>query len=411
MQLLPDNIKPDKYLGKGTEYLYFFIALILMVIITLFIGLFYKDVSIGDIGAILSGTIGTLVALLVAIFTFLAFYVQYDANKKIQSQFKYQQSGDQFYTMLNLHNKNVEEFRINSFQSTVKLVRYKLKIKDKVIDKKTDLKYIISKTLLANHNAVRFKILKSYKKNFNPIRNVVNGRRCFLLMIKDLHFAIYCVKKINQSYAIKLDPTDEIELAYKFFFWGTNSRHTSFKENTKNTIALEIRDKLNELKLLIRNNAQGDKITFDYYTNNGKLGQNQFTQDHFRFIPLSGHSSRLAHYFRHLYQTVKQIHLDMENENISKQSGLRFLNTLRAQMSNHEQLLLYYNYRIGFGDKWDKRYDRDEKKWEEYEFLTKYKMIHNIPLYNTIHADVEHPEDHFKKFIEDNPTFDLFEWN
>ena len=51
-------------------------------------------------------------------------------------------------------------------------------------------------------------------------------------------------------------------------------------------------------------------------------------------------------------------------------------------MSNQEQLLLYYNYRIGFGGKWDKRYDRDKDNRGEYEFLTTYKMIHNIPLYN-----------------------------
>lgn len=410
MKLLPDNVEPDEYFGKGVEYLSFFIIIIIVIIVALFFGIFYKDFSIGELGAILSGTIGTMVALLVAILTFLAFYVQYDANKKIQKQFRYQQSSDQFYTMLNLHNKNVEEFRINSFLSDVKQIRYRLKIKGLGEDKKVDLKSIISKTLLAPHNAVRFKIRKDYKKYFNPISNVVYGRKCFILMIKDLHFTIHCVNKINQSYKVKLDLDDEVDLAYRFFFWGTDSRHTNFSDNIKNGISLRIKDKLNELKFLIRNEANGDKITFDYVTTNGKYGVNHAVQDHFRFIPISGHSIRLAHYFRHLYQMVKQIHLDIENENISKQSGLRFLNTLRAQMSNQEQLLLYYNYRIGFGGKWDKRSDRKKNERSEYEFLTKYKMIHNIPLYNTIHENIEHPEDHFKEFINANSSFDLFEW-
>jgi len=410
MKLLPDNIEPDEYFGKGVEFLSIFLFITVVIILALFFGIFYKGFSIGDLGAILNGTIGIMVALLVAIFTFLAFYVQYDANKKIQKQFRYQQSSDQFYTMLNLHNKNVEEFRINSFQSNVKEIRYVLKIKGQPKDKKVDLKSIISKTLLANHNAVRFKIRKDYKKDFNPIRNLVIGRRCFMLMIKDLHFTIHCVNKINQSYNVKLDSEDEIELAYRFFFWGTNSRHTNFVDAKKNLISLRIKDKLNELKFLIRNNAYGDKITFDYETTNGKFGTNQPIQDHFRFIPISGHSTRLAHYFRQLYHTVKQIHIDIENKNISRQSGLRFLNTLRAQMSNYEQLLLYYNYRIGFGEKWDKKYDRGEDNSEKYEFLTTYRMIHNIPLYNTIHEKVEHPEDHFKKFINTNPSIKLFEW-
>ena len=413
MNLLPDNIAPDKYLGKGIEFLYLFIVLILIILIAIFFGFSYKEISIGDIGAILSGTIGIIVALLVAIFTFLAFYVQYDANKKIQSQFKYQQSSDQFYTMLNLHNKNVQEFSINSFQNSIKEVRYEVNSNsnDVIKDSKSDLKSIITKILNSGHQEVSFEILQDYKDNLKPINNIVRGRRCFLLMIKDLHFAIFCVQKINQTYNIKLDRDDELEFAYKIFFWGTNSSHINFSDTTKNGIALKIKDKLNELKFVIRNNAQGDKISFDYYSTNGKFGEYKGKEDHFRFIPLSGHSSRLAHYFRHLYQTVKQVHLDIENENITMESGLRFLNTLRAQMSNQEQLLLYYNYRIGFGEKWDKRYDRNESKRGKYEFLTKYRMIHNIPLYNTIYEDVEHPEDHFKEFIIANPTFDLFEWS
>ena len=46
-------------------------------------------------------------------------------------------------------------------------------------------------------------------------------------------------------------------------------------------------------------------------------------------------------------------------------------------------------------------YNRRMKNREEFQFLTKYKMIHNITFYDVIHIDVEHSENHFKnKFIK-----------
>lgn len=79
-------------------------------------------------------------------------------------------------------------------------------------------------------------------------------------------------------------------------------------------------------------------------------------------------------------------------------------------MTNEEQLLLYYNYRCGYGGKLDARYDDFGLGSKKYLFLTKNKMLHNIPLRNIIHHLVEHPEDHFRPYKAKFPTADLFEW-
>jgi len=68
-------------------------------------------------------------------------------------------------------------------------------------------------------------------------------------------------------------------------------------------------------------------------------------------------------------------------------------------MSNHEQLLLYYNITIGYGI-----------DWVNNEFVTKYRMLHNLPVDKVDY--VVKPREYFKDFIEQikNTNDPLFEW-
>ncbi|GAL74318.1 hypothetical protein JCM19275_3173 [Nonlabens ulvanivorans] len=79
-------------------------------------------------------------------------------------------------------------------------------------------------------------------------------------------------------------------------------------------------------------------------------------------------------------------------------------------MTNEEQLLLYYNYRYGFGGRWDYRYDDPRQGTSEFRFFTKYLMLHNVPLYDTMHAKAQNPVEHFQEYKDKFPTADLFEW-
>jgi hypothetical protein len=102
----------------------------------------------------------------------------------------------------------------------------------------------------------------------------------------------------------------------------------------------------------------------------------------FNYKPFSGHQSILAHYYRHLFQTVKFI--TKQNESlISYESKRDYLRILRSMLSNHEQILLYYNWLSGFGAKWEKKretYHLDKSyNNSDNRFFTDYRMIHNIP--------------------------------
>ncbi len=88
---------------------------------------------------------------------------------------------------------------------------------------------------------------------------------------------------------------------------------------------------------------------------------------YFNYKPFSGHASRLGHYFRHLYLTVKSV---ANSEIITDyEERMKYLRILRAQLSNHEQILLFYNWLSEYGNDWEN---------DKHQFFTEYCMIHNL---------------------------------
>jgi hypothetical protein len=88
------------------------------------------------------------------------------------------------------------------------------------------------------------------------------------------------------------------------------------------------------------------------------------------FMDHRGFSSSLGHYFRHLFMMVKFV---VESKIINDYDAkMRYLKILRAQLSNHEQIMLFYNWLAkGYGESWE-----EEKNGNRY--FTEYKMIHNL---------------------------------
>ena len=72
-----------------------------------------------------------------------------------------------------------------------------------------------------------------------------------------------------------------------------------------------------------------------------KIGTNKYDLKHVYSFGV-GHLRRLGHYIRHLFQTVKFVD-DQPNEIISMEDKYSYVSNLRAQLSAHEQILLFYN--------------------------------------------------------------------
>lgn len=307
----------------------------------------------GPIGDTIGGITAPFIAFFGAILVYLALKAQIEANTKIQQQFETQKTESQFYTMLNIHIQNVDKFEIQEFDV--------------------------------------------HPSKQNVEKTHIDGRRVFLPMIEEFHVLI---KIIYKFYNKELDSQDNAlnRLAYQIFFFGIDSNHVKpptyddtvfpkMKNEVKN-----FQDKFREKESKTRNFVIKGFGVFEVRT---------------RFVPFAGHESRLAHYYRHLYQTVKQIYDAEMRKAISYNEARRYLATLRAQLSNQEQLLLYYNYMSGFGQSWDRLGGR-------YQFLTEYRMLHNIPLDDgRISTAFENPRKHFQIFIKSNRVTKndpLFEW-
>src|SRR5690606_19834133 len=100
----------------GITKIFFF--LILCTILILFLPVFIPDTFkfelLGSLGDTFGGFMNPIVAIVAALLTFLAFYVQYLANLEIQKQFKFQKTAEHFYKMLDIHISNVTGLEMNT---------------------------------------------------------------------------------------------------------------------------------------------------------------------------------------------------------------------------------------------------------------------------------------------------------
>ena len=320
------------------------------------------DVSTtGQIGDTIGGTTAPFIALVAGFLTFVAFWAQLRANEQVRDQFKIQQFESQYFEMIRLHKENINEMKITGYH------------------------YLKSVTI-SETGRQEFTTTTTRTET----ERVIDGRKVFVTMVTELNacfeFCTVYAKKFNV-------PEPELtKIAYQIFFFGSFS-HLVNGVNYRNFVK-HCKTELKKIRKAHRNSSGGVKI-FDV--------ENRKIKVHIKYAPFSGHESRLAHYYRHLFSTVKFV-VKKEKEGLFDYKQSReYLKILRAQMSNDEQIMLYHNYISGIGADWEK---------PDNLFLTKYRMLHNLPIDSVLY--VEPPRTHFagkieqiKKGIKEDP---LFEW-
>jgi hypothetical protein len=127
-------------------------------------------------------------------------------------------------------------------------------------------------------------------------------------------------------------------------------------------------------------------IEFEKTLNNKELKREVKARRRFKYIPFEGHQSRLGHHFRHLYQTVSYV--EKQTIDIDK---YEFVKTVRAQLTTHEQALLFINCLTPIG-----------KAWWDKELFLEYRFVRNIPYgFFDSNSEIE---------IENYFPDDYFEW-
>lgn len=331
------------------------------------------------------GTFGDMFGAVNAVFSGLAFagiiislYMQridlknqkeqlelnYEEVKQTNKEFKIQNETlqiqkfeNQYYKMIDLHKDNVNEMSIPFFD-------------------------LLGGAMTSSINK------KIESQSPSIILREVEGKKGFVDMFKELNYCLEISNNLLQKdNNFGYEDEDVQSFAYTIFFWGVYSDFSTSK-----TISLVHQE-------IVKNRIKELQEEFKTKIYQGK---SQFINT--RYVPFQGHESRLAHYYRHLFQTVKFVVSQEEKKLISYDEVRQYLRILRAQLSNSEQLILYYNYICGFGKNWDKIGDKN------FQFLTRYRMIHNIPIERV--KIIESPRNHFKDYITNNCSIEdpLFEW-
>lgn len=271
----------------------------------------------GPIGDTFGGTLGPIIAMGAAYLTFIAFWVQFRANSQQRKDMEIERFENRFYELLNFHRYNLEEMNID---------------------------------------------------------NKFTGRKCFVRMFYEFQFIYLTVYHIaiNNKDDLKREysKSELCDIAYKVFFFGVGS----VSDNVINKlIKKEDHSLLNLLRGQLQN-IQKDFQASSIFGGKEYLERVVLTEDNksiFNFeifyYPFDGHSTRLGHYYRHLFQSVKFV---AESKTINeRKSKYDYIKILRSMMSNHELLLLYYNSLSTFGQEWIKN-----------GYFTDFRFIKNIPM-------------------------------
>lgn len=305
----------------------------------------------GDTGVIgdTFGIMNPFVAIAAAVITFAAFGVQYKANQEIRNDNKKQQVLNRFYEMLRIHRENVEELQ------WISKIHYS--------PKKDSAKYAKA-SQLQNENDNQIKSVDGVDELLQK-----KGRRIFSYYVSEYN-AIYRILDIMYP---ELDWQKKTIKAYNIFYRGVDDVVFDYYKrfDVKNALSqcsdiLEFQDKMKTLaKEMNLAEAQQDEFV-------STLTQLFLDQDFFLFSPpFYGRFQELNNYYRHLFLIVKTV--AKEDDDILPVAEKRnLLRILRAQLTNLEQVMLFYNWISGNGSKWE------EKSPNGNHFFTEYRMIHNV---------------------------------
>lgn len=311
----------------------------------------------GQMGDSFGGTMGPVIAWIAAILTFAAFYIQYEANKEQRNQFAKQADDtvierfeNRFFELIRIHRENVEE---------------------------------------------------------QNIQDIITGRKVFTTYYFELRYIYYVLESNHDTNkpSISLTKEELTNLAYLIFFFGIgHTTQSVFAHITPKYITQAFF--IQTIERLEREKSKYRKIASDIELAKTRPELKMPSHEDLMieydgkkavfmqvYQPFTGHGTKIGHYFRHLFQTAKYV-ANQNHPLFTKKVKYSYMKILRAQLSNFEQILFYYNSTSLLGSAWIK-------------YIKDYKLIINLPL---SFADFGiQPEEKFENEILADKKF--FDWN
>lgn len=187
---------------------------------------------------------------------------------------------------------------------------------------------------------------------------VEEGRRAFVIYKIQLKRLLQAINSISDTLDLDLSSREKIDVAYICFFYGQSETWIDFIKGKLSVhrngslIATEMLKKVQENESL-------------------RLGRANQTE--------------LSSYFRNMYNAIKLVDND---KYLSHEEKIDLIKIYRAQLSNPELYILFFNLVSRFGTKWHKSH-----------YITKYELLTNLP---HDYCDGYNPKDYFDMLYEED---------
>jgi len=199
--------------------------------------------------------------------------------------------------------------------------------------------------------------------------NSIEGDKCFNRMFNEYRASYEIVNSFyhDEVEQKKLNNKDIVNISYIIFYNGVGDT-----SNILNHAVIKNAPRLSELLDVFNNiskiwQQQDAGASFEDVVNEKLYGveYNISPIEKLEYLPFDGHMTRLGQYFRNLFHILTYTYNDATLDD----NGYELIKSLRSQLSNYEQILIYFNSLSLYGVPLHK-----DKLIEEY------KLIKNIPL-------------------------------
>ncbi len=170
---------------------------------------------------------------------------------------------------------------------------------------------------------------------------IVTGNRAFIVFRLHLERLLHSMREINGLLDLELDDDEIVDIACVAFYYGLEEENRQFLTE--------------KLARYPRNDQMVQRL----------LDSKNRRLRHDREHVGRSNQTNLGSYFRNMYHMIKYVDT---RRFLSVREKQRYVNVLRAQLSNAELWLLYFNVTSRFG-----------RKWLEHQYVLRYQLIRNLP--------------------------------
>ena len=309
----------------------------------------------GQIGDTIGGTMSPFVGILAAILTFMAFWIQYQAN---------------------------EEQRAS------------------IADNKTEIQKQQKRYIIDRFEGKWLMLLDIYKETVKSLHySNVTGKPVFKELLEELHLTYEMVeygytKWISSAFRHdKPEYKDSVmafqtilmsddralrqfltETAYTLFFYGKPYFSVEVTKNNPGKVIV-MEQIYNVVSKIGFSKSENLSKTFDVHSISDGVATYRYRAPKSILI---GESFQLAQYFRVLYSLAKYIdNADINGFEYSEK--YECFKLLRCQMSDEEQALLYYNSISPMGAEWNAKKNNAPLSIDSMGLIAKYRLVKNLP--------------------------------